>query len=193
MGESAGTAGATDAIDATGEIRIALTSGGTLGVLLGPFTKARYSVVECAVTLQGLINNVVGVAWSRQVAAQLRFRAGVSAGVVADRESAPREDLMVRLSRVSASLDRAKVAVEEARQGNRDSQTRTAGRRDRVWIEARDGFVAQLLIDENYYAACPVAGLAADITMCLTDVMEPWTDERMATVNDQFEGGHRHD
>lgn len=182
VGEVAGTATVFQVVDETGDVSVSSDAHGCLVVALGWNTRSRLSAVECGLTVASLANRAAGESRSRRLTARLGSRNTRAAAGRAQGSSAPRESLDVRLARVSASLDSAKVAVEAARQSEGRLASRTAGRRDRVWVEARQGFILQLLIDENHYATCPIDGLASTVTACLAEAMEPWIDDELDTA-----------
>jgi hypothetical protein len=75
-----------------------------------------------------------------------------------------------RLDHINSALDTARSKAASVRTGQMAMPMRSAGRKDRVWIEQMDGFLTQVLIDDAYFATAPIVGIASEVTRCLADL-----------------------
>lgn len=190
MGDGARGEYAIDASDVTGQITVRVSAGTSPVVGLGPMTKSQYGATECAITVLRIVNSSLGALWSQRVAARASEFVEVPASSDTLRGSINVDE---RLARVSASLDRARIKATSLRTGQGSAPIRSAGRRDRVWIEERDGFLVQILFNEGYYATCPVGGLASDVTRCLAELVDASATSRPVSYVDGGNGGFTHD
>lgn len=173
------------ASDATGEVTARVTSGATPTVELGPMTKSHLGAHECAITILRLVNTSVAALWSdsvaersisRQLACTMRFSAGGTLTI--DQ----------RLEHINSALDTARSKAASVRTGQTAMPMRSAGRKDRVWIEEMDGFLTQVLIDDAYFATAPIAGIASEVTRCLADLGDVSATPPRLPFNDGAEG-----
>jgi hypothetical protein len=190
MGDGARGEYAIDVSDATGQITVHVSAGTSPVVGLGPMTKSQYGATECAITVLTVVNSSLGALWSQRVAARASEFLDVRASSDIPRGSVNVDE---RLARLSASLDRARIKAASLRTGQGSASHRSAGMRDRVWIEERDGFLVQILVDAGYYATCPIAGLASEVTRCLAELVDASATSRPVSYSDGGNGEMTHD
>lgn len=150
-----------DISDHSGQIRVRVNQTGIPRVELGMGTKAALEHMPFVSQTQLLLNRALGEYTTRRFAHQREL--------VAAKQTQPDQSIQVKLSaqeRLENLYERTaqtRRRVQAFRDSAHEQSPATAGRKSRVYVEARHGLVTLLTVDEQCYASTPVESLAEEI------------------------------
>lgn len=150
-----------DISDHSGQIRVQVNQTGIPRVELGIGTKAALEHMPFVSQTQLLLNRALGEYTTHRFAL-LRKQA-------AARHNQPDQSIEVnltaeeRLGNLYARTVQTRRRVQAFRDSAHEQSPATAGRKSRVYVEARHGLVTLLTVDEQCYASTPVESLAEEI------------------------------
>lgn len=158
--------------DDSGNIQVYVDHGGAPRVELGVGLKSALEHMDFVGLTHMLVNRALAD-FAATKAVQLRHRSAAARALQREARSGP----LTAQQRIDQLYQRA---VETQRQAQ-EIRTRsdvpkptTAGRKSRVWVQAQNGFVQELSVDEQCYQTTPVDSLAAELNQALAEAVMPW-------------------
>ncbi|MFV0633580.1 hypothetical protein [Demequina sp.] len=163
--------GAVELTDDSEQLRVRVEGDGTAQLELGIGAKATFEPMKFAGEVQILVNRALGEQVSRTLS---RHWKAVAASASRRREDAGlSEPVEARLEAILERTHAMRERAQELRTRDRHHEAIEAGRRDRVWVEARSGFVSAFSVDEGFYSSCPLAALQDEINDALAQALAP--------------------